>query len=324
MTKLFLPMKNFFDNQPLFRVVFKWKIHLIIVGLATIILASVFSSPTFITPLYKSQGRLYPTNTRPFSEESESEQLLEILSSNDLKREMIEIFNLADRYHVDPADLHFRTKILKEYDDHVSCKKTEYETIELIVLDADPQVASDMVDSLIVFYNRKVQALRKEKYQELAFSFQNDLTRKETEIDSLSVKMEVLRRNYGMLDYEIQVEQLTSGYANVLARGANTTAVSDIRKRLDALAEKGGEYFMYQSMMTALEVERDTISRRLDKALSQTNKKETYTMVVEEPFPADKKSYPTRWLIVLVSLVAVEFFALLVVFSINSFKKVNS
>ncbi len=317
-------MKNLFDNQGLFQLIWKWKVHLIIVGTIAVVVSAVFSSPYFITPLYKSQARIYPTNTTSYSEESESEQMVEIFNSTDIKRQVIESFNLEDRFEIEKDDPFFQTKMLRKYNDRVQSKKTEYESIELEALDADPQIACNIVDSIIIFYNRKVQEIRKQKHAELAESYSNDLKRKVGEIDSVVAKMEVLRRNYGMLEYEAQAQQLTQGYTDALARGAGPSAVAKIQKKLDNLAEKGGEFFRYQRAMEALEIQRDTINRRLDKALSLVNKKETYTMVVEEPFPADKKSYPTRWLIVLVSLVATEFLALIALFLIEGMSKPKS
>lgn len=313
-------MKNFFDNQSLFTIVWKWKNHLIIIGIIPIIAAAVFSSPYFITPLFRSQARIYPTNTRPYSEESESEQMLEILNSTDIKRQIIDTFDLTERYKIKKDDPYFRTKILRKYNDRVKCQKTEYESIELEALDTDPQVASNMVDSLITFYDRKVQTIRRQKYKEQVVTFSSDLERKLIEIDSVTAKMEVLRKSYGLLDYGIQTQQLTQGYTDALARGATRAAVEDIQERLNKLTEKGGEFHRYEGEMNALETQRDTINRRLDKALSLANKQETYTMIVEEPFPADKKSYPTRWLIVLISLMATEFLALVTIFGLEGIK----
>ena len=317
-------MKNFFDNQGLFVIVWKWKVHLVIIGMIAIIASAVFSSPFFITPLYKSQARIYPVNTSSYSEESESEQMVEILNSTDIKWQVIESFDLGNRFEIERDASSFQTKILRKYNKRVKSKKTEYESIELKALDADPYIASSIVDSIIVFYNRKVQTIRKQKHTELAESYSNDLERKLAEIDSVAVKMEVLRRNYGMLEYEAQAQQLTQGYTDALARGATKAAINDIQKRLDKLAEKGGEFFRYQREMEALEIQRDTINRRLDRALSLVNKKESYTMVIEEPFPADKKSYPTRWLIVLISLIAVEFLAVLTAFILEGLSKSKS
>jgi capsular polysaccharide biosynthesis protein len=310
-------MKSFFDNQSLLIIIWKWKVHLILVGLITIIAAAIFSSPYFITPLYRSQARVYPANIQSYSEESESEQMLEFFNSSDIKRQVIDVFDLAERFKIKKDDPYFRTKILKKYDDRIACKKTEYESIEIKAMDAEPEVACNIVDSLITFYDQKVKSIRKRKYEELTVSYANDLEKKRAEIDSVTAKMEVLRKGYGMLNYRIQTQQLTQGYTDALARGASRAAVEDIKERLDKLTEKGGEFLQYEGEMASLELQRDTISTRLDKALSLVNKQETYTMLVEEPFPADKKTYPTRWLIVLVSLIAAEFLALLVIFSLE-------
>ena len=317
-------MKSFFDNQSLFVIVWKWKVHLIVVGAIAIIAAAVFSSPFFITPLYQSQARVYPANTSSYSEESESEQMLEVFNSTDIKRQVIDAFDLASRYDLKKDDPHFRTKILRKYNDRVMCKKTEYESIELKALDADPQVACNIVDSLVAYYNRKVLHMNQQKALEEAQSYLKDLTRKRTAIDNVTVQMEALRKEYGLLDYEIQTEQVTQGYMTALAEGAAARAVNDIKQLMGNLEEKGGQFFLLQRELEALEVQRDTISRRYDKAIGRAERYETYSMVVEEPFPADKKAFPTRWLIVLVSLIAVEFLSLITIFSLEGIKSSKS
>ncbi|KOH44475.1 GumC domain-containing protein [Sunxiuqinia dokdonensis] len=310
-------MKSFFDNQNLLALIWKWKTHLITIGAIAIVGAALFSSPWFITPMFESQARIYPTNTSTYSEESESEQMLEVLNSTDLKWQIIHTFKLQERFNIKPDEAHFRTKILKEYNDRIACKKTEYESIELTALDADPQVASDLVDSLIVFYNRKVLSLNREKAREQAAFFMKDLNRKRKEIEAIAAEMEPLRKEYGLLDYEIQAEQVTQGYMSALAGGANSRAIADIKNLMTNLEEKGGRFFLLQKELLALEMQRDTIASRYDKALARSEKNVTYTMVVEEPFPADKKAYPIRWLIVVVSFLAVEFLAVLTILGLE-------
>ena len=56
------------------------------------------------------------------------------------------------------------------------------------------------------------------------------------------------------------------------------------------------------------------------------NKELTYSNVVSQPVPANKKSYPVRWLIVLIATVSSLFFALVVIGYIdrkNAFKEVT-
>lgn len=310
-------MKSFFDNQNLLAIVWKWKLHLLIVGVVTFLAAAVFSSPLFIQPLFQSQARVYPTNTQTFSEESESEQMLEMLHSSDLKWQLIDAFDLTSRFDISTAERFYRTKIMEEYNERITCKKTEYESIEIKALDADPVVASSMVDSLIHFYNRKILALHKEKAREDAATILKQLERKTTAIDQVVAKMEPLRKEYGLLDYEIQAAQVTQGYVQALARGAAGRSVADIKQLKANLEEQGGTFFLLQKELAGLEAQRDTLANRYDKALIKAEKNSTYTMVIEKPFPADKKAYPIRWLIVLLSLIAVEGLALLTVFCLE-------
>jgi len=317
-------MKSFFDNQNLLALIWKWKAHLIGIGAIAIAGAAVFSSPWFMTPMFQSQARIYPTNTNTYSEESESEQMLEVLNSTDIKWQLTDAFNLPERFGIASDEAHFRTKILNEYNDRIECKKTEYETIELKALDTDPQVASNMVDSLITFYNRKVLELNRKKAQEQAAFYLKDLQRKRTEIEKVAAEMEPLRKEYGLLDYEIQAEQVTQGYMSALAGGASSRAIADIKNLMTNLEEKGGRFLLLQNELLALEMQRDTIASRYDKALAQAEKDVTYTMVVEAPFPADKKAYPIRWLIVLVSFVAVEFLAILTILGLEGIQSSKS
>ena len=304
-------MKQLLESQAVIRQILRWKLHLIVIGIITVALAILFSSSLFITPLFKSKARIYPINIKAFSEESESEQMLEVVSSTDLKRKMVEVFNLKKRYGISPDDRFAQTNVLQKYDEYVSSSKTRYETIELQVMDSEPEVASAMVDSLITFYNAKMLEMRKAKYADELLGYQNDLRRKQAEIDSLNNQMEVFRKEYGILDYESQTLQLTLGYAEVLARGAARSSVDDLQKRLALLGDKGGEFLLMQSKMQDLEKQREEIGTNLEEVQSLMNREENFALVVEEPFPADKKSYPTRWIILLASLISVEFLAVL-------------
>jgi hypothetical protein len=50
-----------------------------------------------------------------------------------------------------------------------------------------------------------------------------------------------------------------------------------------------------------------------DKVMSDLNKILTYSNIVSKPYPADKKSYPIRWIIVVVSVVSTNLFMLLLI-----------
>ncbi|MCL3780386.1 hypothetical protein EMN47_08270 [Prolixibacteraceae bacterium JC049] len=313
-------MENFFDSRRMLEVIWKWKIHFGIIAVLAFALAALFSSPMFIRPKYKSEARLYPINVESYSNESESEQMLEIVGSMDIKRHMFDAFKLGNYYGIKKDDPYYRTKLIRKYNKNVSIKKTEYETVEIAVMDWEPQRASNMIDSIICYYNEKLRKIHGKKYKELATAAHNDLKKRENEIKDVTVAIEKITKEYGILDFEMQVKELSKGYAEALAAG-KTQAANKIQSMLDRMSLKGGEFEVLSTKLENLQVQSDTLKVRYDKALSRSQQRISYAQVVESPFPADKKSYPVRWLIALLAVAGAEILALLVILLLENGKK---
>jgi capsular polysaccharide biosynthesis protein len=317
-------MANFFDNQNLLEILWKWKKHLIIVGVLAIVFSGLFSSSLFIQPKFKSTARIYPSfNIYTYSDESESEQLLEVSNSMDIKFKVIDAFNLSEVYKINKQDPLYQTYILGEFNDNVSFKKTEYETVEISVLDIDPKRACLMCDSIISFVNEKINSLHRVKFEEVARSSGIGLKKINHEIDSLEVKLNFLRETYKILDYESQSAQITKGMVKVLSEGKkNTAGGKELEQWMKNLVEKGGEYDLLAKAQKNCISERDSIKTAYDRSISNVKNNLVYGHMVQSPVPADKKSYPVRWLIVLASTFAALFAAMLVILVLENQKKV--
>jgi len=306
-------MNNFFDNQRIFQLIWRRKFHFIVVGVVAIVLSAIFSGPVFIQPKFKSEARIYPTNLWTLSEESETEQMLEVLNSRDIKLKMFDAFDLATVYEISPDDPHYLTYMLDIYNSNVSASKTKFETVEVKVLDYNPQRASDMCDSIIHFYNKKVRNMHKAKDLEMVEISKKGLSRKLTEMNSVTNRIDSVRKQYGILDYESQVEGVTEGYMEALANGrASTSGAREIKNLYENLAEQGSEAQLLEGKYAFLQSVIDSLTIQYEHYLSEYEKDITYSHVVEYPVPADKKSYPVRWLIVAFSTVSAVFLALLV------------
>ncbi len=317
-------MANFFDNQNLLEILWKWKKHLIIVGILAIVFSGIFSSSMFIQPKFKSTARIYPSfNIYTFSDESESEQLLEFINSQDIKFRVIDAFNLSEVYKINKQDPQYQTYILAEFNDNVSFKKTEYETVEITVLDADPKRACLMCDSIISFLDEKIRSVHRIKYEEVVKIAKRDLKSINHEIDSIQEKMDILRKDYKILDYESQAKEITRGMVNVLAeQKKNTSGGKELQEWMKNLSEKGGEYDLLAEQQKTCLIEKDSIKKVYDQSLSNASKKINYGQRIQNPVPADKKSYPVRWLIVLASTFAALFVAVLVILVLENQKNV--
>ena len=316
-------MANFFDNQNLLEILWKWKKHLIIVGVLAIVFSGLFSSSLFIQPKFKSTARIYPSfNIYTYSDESESEQLLEISNSLDIKFKVIDAFNLSEVYKINKQDPLYQTYILGEFNDNVGFKKTEYETVEISVLDTDPKRACLMCDSIISFVNQKINSLHRVKFEEVVRSSGIGLKKVNHEIDSLEEKLNFLRGTYKILDYESQSAQITKGMVKILSEGKkNTAGGKELEQWMKNLQEKGGEYNLLAKEQNNCIFERDSIKMVYDRSLGYVKNNLVYGHQIQSPIPADKKSYPVRWLIILASTLAALFAAMLVILVLENQKK---
>ncbi len=306
-------MNNFFDNQRILNLIWKRKFHFILIGIIAIVLSAVFSSSTFIKPEFKSTARVYPTNLGIFSDESKSEQMLEIINSNDIKLKMFDAFGLDEVYGVGKNDPHYLTYMFDIYGKNVGASKTEFETVEIKVMDHIPQRASDMCDSIIHFYNKKVGEIHKAKDWEMVEIAEKQLAKKYVEFDTLMVELNEVRKEFGIIDFESQVPEITRGYMNALSTGRGaTTDAKKIQSLYENLTESGAQAYWLESRLDFLINAIDSLTTQYEVYLNEYEKDITFAHVVESPFPADKKSYPVRWLIVAFSTISAVFLALLI------------
>lgn len=314
-------MDNFFDNKRILDLIWKRKFHFILVAVIAVVLSAIFSGPTFITPKYKSTARIYPSNVWPLSNESETEQMIEILNSDDIKHKMFDAFELDTVYKIHKNDPLYYTYMFDLYNTNVGISKTEFETAEIKVLDEDPQRASNMCDSIIVFYNKKVRELHKAKDMEMVQIAEKQIKKKKDDIENLATQLDSIRRQSGIINLEEQIPEITRGYMSALATGRGSASdTKTIKKLYDSFAD-GGTHTELLERQFELAVNRlDSFSIVRDHYMAEYEKDITYSHVVQYPFPADKKAFPVRWLIVVLSTFSALFVAMLA-FMVLDYKK---
>jgi capsular polysaccharide biosynthesis protein len=317
-------MTNFFDNQNLLDILLKWKKHIIAVGVLAVLASAIFSSSLFIKPKFKSTARIYPSNNiYSFSEESQSEQMLEISNSMDIKLHVIDAFNLGEVYKISKKEPQYLSTVLGEFNDNVSIKKTEYETIEITVMDTDPKRACVMCDSIITFLDQKIRSMHRVKYMEVANIAKKDLVLITHQLDSVQTKLDIMRKDYNILDFDSQAKEITRGMVKVLAdQKKNSAGGKELATWMKNLQEKGGEYEIATKLQKQLISQTDSLKKIYFQSSSSAHKKIVYGQRVQNPIPADKKSYPVRWLIVFLSTFAAEFVALIVILFLENKKTV--
>jgi uncharacterized protein involved in exopolysaccharide biosynthesis len=297
-------MTEYKNNSELLGLLLRWWKQLSLVAVVAILLSTVFSCPFVITPKYKSFAVLYPSNIIPMGTETPTEQMLQVLESDHIRDSVMDLYNLAETYGIDLEAPAAKTAMIREYQDHVLFKKTEYESVVIEVLDTDAEQAHDMVNSIIYFFNRKERFLQKEKAMELVTILDEQVGNKKFEMDNMEAVLNGIRKEYGILDYGIQTEYATERYLEVVSTPKLKSNSGEIELLLAALKEKGGEFLSLSEHLWRIRGSYNNLKEQLESAERDVEKNLTYCSVITNPVIADKKSYPIRWLIVLVSVMA--------------------
>jgi uncharacterized protein involved in exopolysaccharide biosynthesis len=311
-----ISMDNFFNSKNLVDIMVKWKIQLAVVVVAAVLLSVFFSSPIFITPLYKSDAVLYPSNISPYSDENETEQAVQIFQSRDIRDSLVKKFNLSKHWGIDSSYKFFASTLSWEYSQRVKISKTPYEAVEIEVWDPDAQMACNMVNAMMEFYNTKVRSMHKQKFLEVLINYRTIMNAKKEYLDSLRIRVEELGSKYGLLLDNAQSREVMRAYL----AGGRTAETARLKKSLE---EKGGEMLLISEMIVAESETFSKMKQDADQALLDYNRNYTFVNLLSKPYPADKKAYPIRWLIVVFSTLSAFFLAVLIVGVIENRKYRN-
>jgi uncharacterized protein involved in exopolysaccharide biosynthesis len=293
-------MEDYFDNSDILKVLLRYKKQILVVLIISVVFSSVFS--LFLKTKYKSEAVVYPANISPYSAETETEQLLQLCNSKDVMDSVIKNCKLISHYGVDTTEANYYSILANTFKDNVSFSKTEYESVIIEALDVNPQMACDIVNMIIAMINQKARIMQQEKSWEFVKVKQRQLESKKLEIDTMEASLRELRIRYGLLSYDVQVEELEKRYLKERVKpgyNPNAPASLEMTTQLKNLKEKGGEFIALNQYLLKERTFYNTIKEEYETALKDANKELTYTNVITYPKPSDTKAYPIRWLIVL-------------------------
>jgi uncharacterized protein involved in exopolysaccharide biosynthesis len=317
-----------FDSSGLIVFLYKWRKPLFIVLVTSVFFSWFFSGPWFIAPKYKATVVLFPTSSNSvskslfseqggkgsdlmaFGEDEQAEQLLQILSSNKIRDRIIRKFNLMEHYDIDTTSKYKNSNLFKEYDKNISFRRTEYMAVQISVYDTDPQMAADIANSIAELIDstknemQKQRAIRGFQIVEAEYKMLQDDVK--ATVDSL-VKLGDL----GVNDVEYQSQVLNQQMAITIMNG-NKTAQAALQKKLDILGKYGG---VYMSLKNALEFKTEQLTilqTKFKEAKVDAEEDLPQKFIVSDAYKPERKSYPVRWLVMLVSSFSALFLAIMI------------
>ena len=256
--------------------------------------------------------------------------MLQILNSDDIRLAIINKYDLINHYNIDKDDAFPVTQLYQIYNENISFSRTEFMSVRIDVLDKDPQMAADIANdiaSLLDSTKIKIQRSRAEEaFHIMKVAYDEKFNSIHLKEDSL-----VRLRELGIMDYITQNEILSSEFTRASTifenetasltvlqqyREANDSSIVNTKARikgadarikylkiqLNNLAKYGGASV---SLNQQLAIDREDLARikkQYDKVSVDVTHNMTPKFIVNKAVKAEKKSYPVRWLIVVIAI----------------------
>lgn len=318
-------MTGYFNNLNLIAIFWKWRKQILIATIAAGLAAIVFSSSFFIKPLYMSTAIIYPNNIKAYSDESNTEQMLQFLESADIRDSLINRFDLYKHYDIDPKGKRAYYYMTLYYADAVTIRKTLYESVEIKVRDTDPVTACSMVNAIMVIFNQKVKKVQHEKYAEAYALSQQVVHHKIHEIDSLNILLKGMHTRNQLIDFDKQTTEMIRGYLRTIDGASrtsiNTPEVLRLKKELEA---NGTDFLIIDNQFRQAIEELGKLKEAEDLAFRDYKRDFSYINLITAPYPAQKNSYPIRWLIVLTVMLVTKITSMIIIIAIENRKKLSA
>ncbi len=327
-----------FDSVNLMAYLWKRKKPIIIIC-AIAAVASIVSS-LMIEEKFKSTVVMYPArgssaskqlltidygggrqNIVQFGEQDDAEQLLQILMSDEIRNRMVEKYNLFKHYDVDTASPYKNTYMQQEYESNITAKRTKYGSIEVNVLDTDPDTAAYIANDIAQLVDTVRNRMQRERAMLGLAIVEDEYNGLLAEIKEAQDSLTVIRK-LGVHDYDSQVERITEQLAAAIVQD-KPKAVKALQERLDLLAVHGSAYVAMEERLVDLVDQFTKIAAKYEEIKADVDANLSHKFIVDHAFPADKKTYPVRWLIVVMSTMSAFVFSIFLVIFLDKVKELR-
>ncbi len=271
----------------------------------------------FISPQYKSTAVIFPSRTFSVSkllieqnqgsqedymeigDEDDSEKLLQILNSSEIRNQIADQYNLWLYWDIE-KNTNFSQYYLKlKWNDMVLIKRTEFSSIKIDVYDYVASRSSKIANSILELADsvkfRMTREVAKQALDITKQEFDNTIIRIRQLEDSLQVI-----KNLGVLDNKEEIKAYTKSMAKAIEKG-NEVAQKKLQEKLEILRKYGTSFDNIYSNLKKYRLKYPIIKNKYDEALVNYQKPLSSKFIIEKPYPSEKKERPIRWLIVLFS-----------------------
>ncbi|MBW7866760.1 MAG: hypothetical protein H3C31_00380 [Brumimicrobium sp.] len=306
------------------------KILFIVSGIAVIV--SIVVS-LLLPVLYMSNAIVFPgaTNTvsfnaqsnakassMDFGEEERAEQMIQILQSSPMRDRIISDFDLAKVYEIKPNIKGYYHWLNQAYEDHISFRRTKFGSINIEVLDKDPQRAANIANRIVDLIDTLSFDLIRERTIPAYEINRRKLLQLQYENDSIDQQLYDLAK-LGVISAESRGELYRA-----LNEAKNSEDRARFKKQIEANEAFGAKYDALTDMREYRMDNYALFKASYEQAKSDAFEGFSSKFVVERAAASDLKAKPKRIIIVLVftlSSLLLTFIILLISNRIKEIKK---
>ncbi len=325
--KLFMN-RNSLDELSLRKeIAILWKKKILIGGIALImtIINVIWNSPPITTPEFQVEASFIPPNLvrlrsliyqrKDYAGVSlgsrwDAEKIIEYLNSYEVYLYMRKKYNFIKMYNIDTSDVEdsllLEKTIWQEYRGHVEIEMSPFESVNIQVWNANPQLASQMANDLLDLANEFVEKIsrRKEALKNARKSFEKFQTFQKELSDSLAI----IREKIGVYDFRHLSEKTAQAvmqkyYKNPKAYDKNYSSVLFTEKLSEHNAKIMSEIL-------------DEITFREEEIKSYPS----YLTVINHAVPQKLKKRPKRLFIAIATFLTTAFLVSVILLIYSKFK----
>lgn len=319
--------------EPLLLLIWKNRKLFILVGVLAVIASSIGS---FMIPIkYKAACTMFPSKTTSlsmvergipahgvelFGEEEEGERMLAILNSSALMNAMITKYNLFKHYNIDVKSATKNDQMSAATREHIQFERTRYGSVNIIVWDQNPDtaalIANDLGKTFDIIMNGMIAEGQKQNYQSLEREYLALLKEEEEVKDTMAYY-----ENMGVVGDEEPWSAMLDRETEALQKGGKFA--EDTKQVMDANRKYRSIYLIFYTKLPFLVKRVEALKSNLDQLKSDMNSTMSHKYVSDYASPPDKKAYPVRWLIVVVSTVSSVFLLLTLLVILQKIKQLK-
>jgi capsular polysaccharide biosynthesis protein len=276
--------------------------HLLVKNIKTLFLVAFlaallsFGISFLLKEKYKSKSVVYPVNMYQNSDESNSEQLLQYLLSDDVRDQLASEFNLYSHYNIDTINTKGGKALFNyAFQENVVISPTLYESIEISVKDEDPYLARSINRRLVELTNSLIQKNKKGVVAQYLENSVRVLNKADLELDSINARIVAIKNQYDIIDEKHQGKYVSKE----VVKGGKLS--ESLLKQSEGLKQKTSELRILEGKAKAMLKSYGEMKLIHDKYLMDAKGNIDFVLHVSKANLPDKRCYPVRWIIVLVS-----------------------